>query len=278
MYSARQCLRIAAFVLSSFAANSFATEAIERYVTQVNGKILVGTNGAVEELSLAKGLGKSLESIFENAMRSWTFVPVIENNQAVKVRGAFSATLALKRAPGSDQAKPEIINVQFLDADKPAHAIAKESVRYAYKKHINPTYPMTMKQTDFGGQFLFLVKLDAEAKYEKAELLKANLFHPGKVSEKLANKNAMHFQLATVRALKQWEFNPEYANRVVVVPFSYVLRSKGDAAVVWQRAHQVETAPTTLMLDDNTRQVLADGRQASERFKLVGEVGAANAN
>ncbi|MDI9238326.1 hypothetical protein QLQ15_05295 [Lysobacter sp. LF1] len=223
----------------------------------VEGEIGVDPQGKVFDLNIESILTPEVKRVVDQAVRKWTFEPVMRNGVAVHAKAQMFLTLVAAPVEGGYQLRIE--RVHFA-GDRPSETV------------LPPRYPRDAARAGIGADQLVAIRVDAGGKVREASVVQTSL--PAmRGSEKELGKWRRLFEQATLAAARQWTFraSEDAANAddvTLIVPVGFCPPGAGncmDDGWRYQSAGQQQPIP---WLSQSEQQFDATGLRQGEAMAL----------
>lgn len=210
-------------------------------VLQVEGIVVIDTQGGVEDYRIQTPLNDALRGLVDKAVHRWRFRPVVVDGQVRRAEARMRITLAAT-AMGEDY-QVRVDNVIFPDPDqKPGQPAAGDTAGYSARKLAPPVYPQGLMRANVSGTVLLAIRMDASGRAADVAAVQSMLMDV-RGREKVLQIATGMMEQASVSAAKRWTFNlpadferrpPD--QRVVMVPVEFLMEStpKSTAAGIWR--------------------------------------------
>lgn len=199
---------------ASFAVS--AEQARPMYAVSVTGEVQIGTDGAVRDYRLQSELAPTIAALVDKNVRSWTFKPILVDGKPViaktKMRLSLSATPI-----ETDQYTLKVDNVTFGEPERTSTTTP-------------PSYPMNAVQAHLGAKVILVAKLDAHGNVVDVLPEQTSLTAQG--GGVVADRWRSAFEKASIRAVKNWKFNPteqidgKPVESIVRIPIVYAVSDR----------------------------------------------------
>lgn len=253
-----------------------ATPRAASFEMTATGTVTIEPDGRVSEATI--DMPRETRRIYLDAIRRWTFEPVIVDGKPARVLARFMLEATARPVEGStDQMRLGIDNVWFLDP--PAAQSGGES-RSAGNNLRPPRYPRRAAEAGYGGAVDVVVKLDASGRVVEAGVARMALAVSSIQRERTAETFARLLAESAVDAAREWAVaDPEAiaaGSAIIPVVFSAPQRPMDG----WQPRIPLDVTPLPWMVATDGQAVAftPGGEAASSRFKLATDVASTTIN
>ena len=234
-----------------------------------DGEVQIAPDGTVSDYRLQSQLAPAVASLVDQKVRTWHFIPVLVDGNAVVAKSAMH--LRLTAVPiGDEKYRLEVADVRFGEPKAQANVAP-------------PRYPEIAIHARVGAKVLLYVKLDDAGKVTDAQAYQTSLDARAS-SEMEAEKYRKIFEEASIRAALRWQYdltetiNGKKVGTVAMIPFVYSLRGAGlnpPQDGQWKAylpgpIHEVPWARVSKSLSESALANLGNGeaRSLDSRFQL----------
>lgn len=234
------------------------------------GTVTIEPDGRVSAATL--DMPRETRQIYLDAIRRWTFQPVVVDGQPARVLAHFMIEATARPVEGSkDQMQLGFDNVWFLD---PPTAESGGEPRSASSSLTPPRYPQRAAVAGYGGTVDVLVKLDSEGRVFEAGVANLALGVSAIRQQRAAETFARLLAEAAVGAARSWTVSDpgsiEAGSAIIPVSFHPPQRPIDG----WQPRIPLEVTPLPWMVAV-TGQAVAftpGGEAASSRIKPLNDI------
>lgn len=215
---------------SAFAQGPAAVRKQAESSMLVTGTVDVEADGSVSGYQIDKpqALPEAVTSLLGQAVPSWRFEPVLVNGRPSPVRARMSVRLAARKREGGEY----MLSVRSASfGEEPGDAGETVSARQMKP----PSYPMAAAQIGVHGMAYLLLKIGRDGSVEDVFAEQVNLRVIG--NERQMQQARKLLADASIRAARNWTFNPPIAGDevdapfwIVRVPVDYRLNDKPEPA------------------------------------------------
>ena len=253
-----------------------ATPRTASFELNARGTVTIEPDGRVSAATL--DMPRETRQIYLDAIRAWTFQPVIINGKATRVLGHFMIEATARPLAGSkDEMQLGFDNVWFLDPPTPESGGGPLGPS---SRLTPPRYPERAALAGYGAEVEVLVKLDDEGRVVDAGVAGLALGVSSILRTGEAERMAKLFVRATLHAAQTWTItHPDSikaGSAVVPVVFSPPQRPMDG----WQPRIPLEVTPLPWMVAIHGQAVAftPGGEASSSRIRSLNEISGTNIN
>lgn len=246
------------------------TPRVASFELNARGTLTIEPDGRVSEATI--DMPRETRQIYLEAIRGWTFQPVIVDGKPARVLAHFMLEATAQPLEGAkDRMQLGVGNVWFLD---PPTAESRGTPQSASSNLAPPRYPSRAAEAGYGGKVEVLVKLDASGRVVEAGVARMDLGVSEVRRPATAETFARLLAEAAVGAAREWTVADPASiaagSAIIPVVFSPPQRPHDG----WQPRIPLEVTPLPWMVAPAGQAVAftPGGEAASSRFKLAQDV------
>ncbi|GIX38563.1 MAG: hypothetical protein KatS3mg127_1802 [Silanimonas sp.] len=236
---------------------------VERLEAEAVGSLVIEPDGSVGEVTLPPELKPPIRSLYEEAIRGWTFQPIEVDGTVVRAVGHMRLDLYMD-IQGTRLLSAGISQVDFIDPPVPGAPPVRPP---AGLKMSAPRYPQSLAARGIGGQVRLQLETDATGRVQRVATRDGVLYARAEGAERDNTRRAFdELAEAAERAARRWVV-PNCPGRCVVPVRFSVSRTPS----FWKPVISVAHVPPPWVLEGDTPQALsANGDPYSKRIQPLG--------
>lgn len=232
---------------------------------RVDGEITIGQGGGVLDYKITTPIKPEMQQLLDQAVRKWTFHPVIVDGKPVIAKNKMRITLAAHEAGRGYAVSVDNVTFRGMPSESPSgqdkpSAEQGGSVVITTKSMKAGGYPRGLKQAGVEGAVLLYVRVSLDGNTQDVIAVQSSLYNV-RGRQDVLDKARKLFEDNAIAAARRWKFNvtvtkpnPTPEDMTVTVPYRYVMgrNANREDAGQWRVELRSEKAIVPWLLDTRT--------------------------